>query len=576
VQPRAILRFDGDCGFCRRRVNRWRLRTGDAIDYRPFGPGDDWRAVRYEGPDGERATGAAAVLRTLAHAPGGGLGWLLYRRLPGFGPVSEACYRAVAWARPLLSPAYRLLDGPGEEPPGLERTRAWFLRALGLVYLAAFLSLWPQLRGLIGARGILPVAQTLASVAEFHGAARFHQFPTLLWLSSSDTALDLCVGGGVLCSLLVVCNLARPLALLGAWLCYLSLFTVGREFLSFQWDTLLLETGGLALLLAPRRLPPTAPLWLLRWLLFRLMFASGVVKLTSGDTSWTDLTALSFHWWTQPLPAWGGWQLAQLPVWFQKAACLGSHVVELIVPFLVFLGRRPRLVAFFAFGTLQLLIAFAGNYGFFNLLTLVLCIPLLEGAPSPAPLPRRTRLVWARRGVMAALLVLSCVVFARGLRVRVPWPAPVRAAVAAVEPFRLASAYGLFRVMTKQRREIELEGSDDGRAWKAYRFVYKPGRAGDAPRYLPLHMPRLDWRMWFLALGSFDDSPWFWPLMERLLEGSPEVAGLLAHDPFPDAPPRYLRAMVYDCRFTTREERRAGGDWWVRTPLGRYSPVLER
>ena len=357
-----------------------------------------------------------------------------------------------------------------------------FLAALGLVYLGAFLSLWPQLDGLVGSRGMLPVRETLAAVEEVHGAARFLEFPTLCWWASSDTALDLLAGGGVLLSLLVVLGVARPVCLAGAWAVYLSLFTVGRDFLSFQWDTLLLETGFPAILLAPRTLPARAPVWLLRWLLFRLMFASGLVKLTSGDSSWTDLTALSYHWWTQPLPAWGGWQLAQLPLWVQKAACAGSLLVELVVPFLIFCGRRPRRVAFFAILALQAGIAFAGNYGFFNVLTAVLCLVLLDdpadpapgrapvASPSlgsrrsvlrtlrrgsraphepvppagqtlagegPAPLPRRPVLLWVRRASLAPLLLLSCVVFAHGLRVAVP--APVRSAAAAVDPFRLAS-----------------------------------------------------------------------------------------------------------------------------------------
>jgi hypothetical protein len=468
-----------------------------------------------------------------------------------------------------------------------------FLRLLGLTYLIAFVSLETQIRGLIGADGILPARAFLDSVRRLTGPERYHLLPTLCWLDSSDGVLQLlCVAGAIL-SLMLMSAVAEVLALILLWAFYLSLQTVGGDFLSFQWDILLLETGFLAVFLVPFELrpslarprePPRAIRWLLLWLLFRLMFSSGAVKLLSGDPAWRDATALTYHFETQPLPTWIGWYAHQLPLSVQKLSCLGMYAVELVAPFLIFTTGRGRAVAFMVIVAFQLLIAATGNYCFFNLLTIALGFLLLDDEVWPRrwrerfaegamernePLQR-----WLLPPVVIVILSLTAVQLTQTLGLRVPWPTPVTAFKRWLDPFQLVSGYGLFAVMTKTRPEIVVEGSQDGEDWKEYEFRWKPGDLRRAPRFVEPHQPRLDWQMWFAALGTYEENPWFRNFLVRLLQGSPNVVGLMGHNPFPDAPPRYVRALLYEYRFSDLGEKRIGGHWWRRERKGLYSPVL--
>jgi hypothetical protein len=472
-----------------------------------------------------------------------------------------------------------------------------FRRLVGLCYLAAFVSLWVQVDGLIGSSGVLPVQQFLEAVRRQTGATPVALLPTLCWLGAGDGALHLWCGMGVLAAAAVVADVAPALGLGLCWVLYLSLSVAGQVFLEFQWDSLLLETGLIALWLAPlsawpRRSPAAPPAlarWLWRWLLFRFMFSSGVVKLASGDPTWRNLTALRYHYETQPLPTWTAWWLHQSPPSFQTISCLVMFAVELLVPFFVFGPRRLRLVAFWAFTGLQASIVASGNYAFFNLLAFALALPLLPDAAFPERLrrllspagaaPASPRLVWPNAvlvPVAALTFFVSGVLMANLLLSPSGWPGPVVSLVRAVSPFRSVNGYGLFAVMTTERPEIVVEGSDDGEVWKAYEFRWKPGDLGHRPRFVAPHQPRLDWQMWFAALGSYDQNPWFVALCARLLQGSRPVTALLAKNPFPDKPPRYLRAVLYDYHFTNRSERRATGDWWRRQERGPYLPVISK
>jgi len=486
-----------------------------------------------------------------------------------------------------------LLDGPH----GHARVRDLFLAALGAVYLCAFASLWAQIHGLIGSGGIAPITTTLERIAAYHGDRAVLRFPTLLWLGSSDGALHLLCGGGVALSVLVVLGFARLPCLVLLWAFYLSLFRAGLMFLSFQWDTLLLECGFLAFFLAPwgwrsgtaRRRPVSLlALWAQRWLLFRLMFASGVVKLMSGDPSWRDGSALGFHYETQPLPTPVAWLAHRLPDGVQRVCVIGMLLIEIGLPLLVFAGRRGRQVAFLGFVALQLAIALTGNYGFFNLLTIVLCLTLLDDGALPWRARRASteavadagaaavRGVWPRRVALGLMLLLATSEFFRGIDLEVPWPRPVAEAGQAIDALRLTSSYGLFRVMTRTRPELVVEGSRDGVEWTAYPFRFKPGDVTRAPGFLAPHMPRLDWQMWFAALSRYERQPWLEPFLDRLLENAPSVVGLLESNPFADEPPRYVRVIRYRYEFTSADERRETGAWWRRTKLGLYSPVLWR
>ncbi|HUJ09786.1 MAG TPA: lipase maturation factor family protein [Verrucomicrobiae bacterium] len=619
AQPPAkpVMIFDSDCNFCRRWICRWQQATGDRVDYVPLQdssiagrfpeiPREPLkRSVHLIETDGAVYSGAEAVFRSLASAPRKRWSLWLYQRVPGVVPVTECFYRFVAGHRTAFSFLTRLFWGEHVEPPTYFLPRWVFLRLLGLIYLIAFVSLWTQVDGLIGSHGITPAAAMMQQVhdAEWasHGPALYWYLPTLCWFNTSDAFLHFLCWGGALLSLLVMVGIAVPFSLFGCWLLYLSLSVVGNIFLGYQWDALLLETGLLAVFFAPFQLVPrlsreSCPsklgLWLLRALLFKLMFCSGGVKLSSGDPTWRNLTALRYHFETQPLPPWTAWYANQLPASVLTFCCGAMFAIELGAPFLIFFPRRVRFVGCGALVFLQVLIALTGNYCFFNLLTIALCVLLLDDGIVAAVcgqrrsrLPQaavadcryRVRLPWLRwflTPFAAIYVLLSTVLIIGSFRVPLNWPAPVGALYSAVSPLRSINSYGLFAVMTAFRREIVVEGSDDGREWRAYEFKYKPGPLNRKPRFVEPFQPRLDWQMWFAALGRYQQNPWFINFCVRLLQGQPEVLALLKTNPFPAGPPRYIRAMVYDYHFTDFATRRATGQWWRRELIGSYCPVL--
>ena len=372
-----------------------------------------------------------------------------------------------------------------------------------------------------------------------------------------------------------------------------------------------MEAGFLAIVFAPAGWWPNPPrerpasralLWLLRWLLFRLMFASGCVKLLSGDRTWRNLTALNYHYETQPLPTWIGWYAHQLPDWVQKSSVVLMFGIELIVPFLIFLPRRLRLAGCGVLIALQLVIALTGNYCFFNLITIALCVLLLDDAVLSRLVPRRwqkwisgrfasrqefptssthPRIAWfefIRRSFVALMVILLLTLTTTQMigmfRARAPRPRFVLKLYEWQVPLRSVNGYGLFAVMTTSRPEIIVEGSNDGQTWLAYEFKYKPGDLKRRPRFVAPHQPRLDWQMWFAALGSYRDNPWFMNCCYRLLQGSPVVLAELERNPFPQEPPRYIRASLYEYHFTDFATRRAEGAWWRREFKGYYCPVL--
>jgi len=469
-----------------------------------------------------------------------------------------------------------------------------------MIYFIAFASLWAQVIGLIGHNGILPARYFLAAARQQMGVTAYRLLPSFCWFNADDWFLQFLCGGGTVLSVGLLLGVAPVPLLLTLWASYLSLVTVGRDFLGFQWDALLLETGFLGIFFAPLQIRPqfsreSRPSWivlcLLKWLLFRLMFSSGVVKLASGDPAWRSLNALNYHYETQPLPNWISWYMYQLPVWFHRASTATMFAIELFVPFLIFAPRRLRHAACALFIFLQLLIMATGNYAFFNLLTIALCILLLDDAvwvsslkrwrsseilpviPASNPSPRWP--AWITVPLAAIVLSISLFLMLGGVRVRVNWPKPIEKFYGWVAPFASLNSYGLFAVMTTSRPEIVIEGSDDGLSWHEYEFKYKPGDLARRPPWVAPHQPRLDWQMWFAALGNYQDNPWFVNLCKRLLQGTPEVLGLLAKNPFPGAPPRLIRAVLYEYHFTDFATRRSTGRWWRREMKGLYCPVLQ-
>jgi len=613
IPERPLLLFDGACGFCRRWVNRWKRWFGDRIEALPFqeagGRFPDAEAGRFAEaihlvePDGRISRGAEAVFRVRHLARGRSLLWFLYRRLPGFRFFTEACYSLVARHRIPISRLNRWVSGPSLEPPSWFLSREIFLRALGVVFLCAFLSLWVQIDGLIGEKGILPAAELMARARDYFGPGGWLSFPTLLWFDAGDAFLHALCAGGCALSILLVFGLAPKVLLFLLWAFYLSLTLAGNVFLGYQWDALLLEAGLLAVFLAPgsflprktRRSPPSGPaLFLVHWLLFRLMFLSGTGKLLSGDPSWHDGSALAYHYWTQPLPSGTSFFFHHLPGWFHGFSVAVMFFIELVLPFFIFGTRRMKRIACAGFLLLQFMILASGNYGFFNLLTMVLCIPLLDDqalvhflphflrthwSPGAAP-PRRRTFPLGRLVLLPIVLVffsLSTLLLLRNLGWQGSPPSLVEDTLAAVLPFRSINDYGLFRVMTKERPEIVVEGSRDGKTWKPYPFRWKPVAPGERPGFAGPHMPRLDWQMWFAALAGDwrrTRGQWFPRFLQRLLEGRPAVLALLRADPFSGDPPRFVRSRLYRYSFATSGEHARLGVWWDRTLVGPFSPVL--
>jgi lipase maturation factor 1 len=611
---KPVLIFDGDCNFCRRWISRWQQATGDRVEYIPFqDPSVSRRfpeltreqctqAVQFIDTDGHIYSAAEAVFRALAVVPCKRWPLWCYQQIPGIAPLTEGLYRFVAEHRTEFSSLTRTLWGQHVEQPTHFLTRWLFLRLLGFVYLIAFISLWVQIDGLVGSHGIAPAAQFMKSV---HNWAHAHNIwdavsiaPTLCWFNASDSFLHFLCGGGTILSILVILGIATAPSLALLWLFYLSLCAIGEPFMGFQWDALLLETGLLAIFFAPRPLLPgltrEAPpsrigLWLLRWLLFRLMFASGVVKLATGDKTWHNLTALTVHYETQPLPTWIGWYAHQLPLWFQKFSCGLLFAVELGVPFLIFAPRRLRLIGCGAIVTLMALIALTGNYCFFNLLTVTLCVLLLDDAilhrftparwrQTPINSPRWRWPCWITIPVTVVVLLVTTMTLGSSFREPIAWPSPMVSLYRTLAPLRSFNGYGLFAVMTTARPEIIIEGSNDGQTWTAYEFKYKSGETTRRPAFVAPHQPRLDWQMWFEALNvmqpHYEPSSWFTNFCVRLLQGQPEVLSLLKTNPFPNTPPHYLRATVYDYHFTDFATRHETGAWWRRESIGPYCPVL--
>ncbi len=434
------------------------------------------------------------------------------------------------------------------------------LRALGLIYLIAFLDFGVQAAGLIGSRGILPFAEYLRAAQSSFGKAAYWEVPSILWLSRRDGALTAVWVAGAICALAAIAGYRPRIALAACLALWLSLCSVGQDFLSFQWDVLLLETGFLAIFAdeSPARV------WLFRWLIFRLMFFSGMGKLLSGDPSWRGLTALHYHYETQPLPTPVAWYMYQLPIAFQKASTLFVLAAELAAPFLFFAPRVYRLAGAWITIALQLLILITGNYTFFNLLTIILALFLFV-EPKRGPRGRWHSVISAALvafiAVTSGLLVLD--LFGAGS------PPGGGAILHAVSPLRIVNPYGLFTVMTVMRPEIQIEGSNDGATWLVYEFRDKPGDVMRPPPVVAPHQPRLDWQMWFAALGTYQENRWFTNFMLRLLEGEPAVLKLLRSNPFPNAPPKFVRARIFLYHFTHFGERA----WWRREEEGLYFPA---
>jgi lipase maturation factor 1 len=472
----------------------------------------------------------------------------------------------------------------------MQLTSWLFLRLLAVIYFIAFLSLAVQVTGLAGPQGILPMDSYMTDVESALGRpVAWFWLPSLFWWTGAS---DLMLQGSAylglfLCLPLILGRWERPL-LIALFLLYLSLYHACQVFTNFQWDTLLLETGFLAIFLVDG--PSRLLIFLFEWLLFRLRFMSGLFKLLSGDPSWIGFTTLNYYFETQPLPHTGSWYAHLLPEWMLEGGVGLTLFSELIVPFFIFLPRPFRLAAVAITLLMQLLIIATSNHNFINLLTILLCLFLLDDRivgrliprragnridqPRPSPIPGRGSAL--RVSITALLVVPSSLIGFTSQVVRDPLASPLQGFYDTVTRFGIGNIYHVYPIMQTQRQELIIQGSRDGKIWKTYEFRYKPGDPARRPPFNVPHQPRLDWMMWFVPTQQQEQMYWFGRFMQRLHQGSPSVTGLLALDPFPDNPPQYLRVLAYRYWFSSPQERAESGNWWQAAYLGEFPQVPPR
>ncbi|MEO6795294.1 MAG: lipase maturation factor family protein [Mycobacterium sp.] len=452
-------------------------------------------------------------------------------------------------------------------------------RGIAAVYVIGFIAAARQFRALIGEHGMLPVPRYLRrrsfrltpSIFHLHYSDRF--FAGICWLGAT-LAAALAAGGGDLVPLWAV-----MLIWLLLWVLYLSIVNVGQTWYAFGWESILLESGFLAIFLGNDRIgPPVLVMWLARWLLFRIEFGAGLIKLR-GDSCWRDLTCLYYHHETQPMPGPLSWYFHHLPKPLHRIEAAGNHVAQLVVPFGLF---APQPIAGVAAGIIivtQLWLVASGNFAWLNWLTIILAASVIDeslltgwlAAPHHSVMPESPAWFIALVFVLGAMaLVLSY------------WP--VRNLVSrrqrmniSFNPFHLVNSYGAFGTVGRARREVIIEGTvevdlTEQTVWREYEFKGKPGAVDRRPgQWAPYHL-RLDWLMWFAALSPRYAQPWREALLERLLRNDRDTLRLLRRNPFPDGPPHFVRALLYEYRFTSPAERRRSRAWWHRTLVGVYLP----
>lgn len=473
-------------------------------------------------------------------------------------------------------------------PPSYVLTRFVLLRLLGVVYAVAFLVLIQQQEPLIGPDGILPadrfLARVVASVGSTDAAAR--ELPTLFWLDVSAPARHAAAWAGFALALAVVGGATNALVQLALWALYLSFVQIGQLFYGYGWETQLCETGFLAIFLCPVRTigpfaspPPPSVVWLQRWLIARIMLGAGLIKLR-GDPCWRELTCLVWHYETQPVPNPLSWWLNAQPRWFHVAGTAFNHVVELGAPWLMLLGRWGNRIAGGLFVLFQLILIASGNLSFLNWLTIVPALACVDDAVWRCLLPR----AWCAAAAAATARAPSRPqrAFAAGLVVLVAWLSlgpvtnllsPRQAMNRSFDRLHLVNTYGAFGSVGRERDEIVLEGTDDpapgaDTVWRAYEFPCKPGDPMRHPCLISPYHYRLDWQIWFAAMSTIDREPWLVRLVVKLLRGDGDVKPLLAVDPFPDRPPRFVRATLWRYAFTRPGDGNPA--WWRRTRVGEY------
>lgn len=464
--------------------------------------------------------------------------------------------------------------------PGYQLARLLFERALAGIYLIAFVATVNQWRPLLGTDGLTPVTRFLTAT-DRRGT------PSVFQWHYSDRFADLVAWTGVALSALLLLGLPQSgpvwlpmVAWAAVWLLYLSFVNVGRVWYSFGWESILLEAGFLAILLGPADMaPPLLTILLLRWLLFRVEFGAGLIKLR-GDRCWRDLTCLEYHHETQPMPGLFSWFFHHLPRPLHKVEVATNHVAQLVVPFGLFAPQPVAGVAGAVILVTQGWLVISGNFSWLNVLAMALAVVAIPDAWLGGVLPVEPAAELAAAPTWLVVLVLAVTVGTVALSW---WPVRNMASSGqamnrSFNPFHLVNTYGAFGSITKERYEVVVEGAADPAEddWREYGFRAKPGDPSRRPPQIAPYHLRLDWLMWFAALSSPRRHPWFPRLLAKLLEADPGTLGLLRHDPFDGERPATVRARLFHYRFTTPQERRETGDWWVRRPERTYVPAVTR
>ncbi|HEY3821398.1 MAG TPA: lipase maturation factor family protein [Polyangiaceae bacterium] len=483
------------------------------------------------------------------------------------------------------------------EPATYELTRFAVLRLLALVYLVAFLALAYQLDPLLGSHGLLPVPSFMHLARANLGAAAYWRIPSLLWLfGSSDGVMHVLCWAGIALSAAALCGVTNALLQAALWLLYMSFVHVGQVFYGYGWEIQLLETGFLAVWLCPvtslrpfPRMPaPVIVVWLFRWLIFRIMLGAALIKLR-GDPCWRDLSCLDYHFETQPNPNPLSWSMHHWPHAVHAAQVLFSHFVELVVPWFAFGFRRWRHAAGALLVLFQLSLIASGNLSFLNWLTIVPALACFDDTAFARLIPRaRREALLARFAALAPTTVQRRVPQVLGVVVAILSVGPVANLLSSeqqmntsFDPLDLVNTYGAFGSVDRQRFEVILEGTrdevpDDSAHWEQYELPCMPGDVRRRPCVITPYHLRLDWQMWFVgndaARGEpIEDEPWLVHLVWQLLSGDPAPRSLFAHDPFPAAPPRWIRAGIWEYQFT---RTRSDGAWWTRKRVGEYLPPV--
>lgn len=463
---------------------------------------------------------------------------------------------------------------------------ALFLRLLAICYFIAFFTLTFQITGLVGEQGILPLSPWLNYLVNDLGSVAYLYFPMLFWFEQSDWFLQAIAWAGCVLSLLVFFNIFPRLNLVLLFIFYLSLVKAGQTFMNFQWDGLLLEAGFLSIFLRP---DSRLMIFLFRWLLFRLRFMSGISKLAMGDPSWLGMTALLFYFETQPLPHVGAWYFHNLPEIVLIAATVLVLMIEIIVPFMMFLSRKYRFIAAWITLGLQLLILLSSNHNWFNILSMALCLFLFDDkalrSVLPTPLQRwltnswkpvvalpSSSLAYRFRVILVAVIVSAGSLTIYRMAVRDNLCYYPNLALDVLQQWHIVNTYHVFPTMTTRQIELKVEGSIDGVEWRPYEFIYRPNALDEMPAVVLPHHPRLDWMVWFVPFHPrFLD--WFDAFLTGLLENASGVLGLLENNPFPEQAPNFIRVHAWHYEFTTPEEKEETGNWWKRRYLGLFPPL---